>query len=143
MSVTAATILSYALPKLLDASIAKIGESLTESSIGKVRQLGEQLLQKIRNKLQKHEQASKVLTQAEQGSDEDVRKLEDYLQKMLDKEPELAQELQAIMHKIEQTIQIDAPNARNILQVSGGQALQVNDPQSPVIQAGDNNTFTF
>lgn len=143
ISVTAAAVLSYALPKLLDASIAKIGESLTEGSLSRIKQLGEQLLQKIRMRFQKHPEANKVLVAAEQGSKDDIQKLENYLQGILEREPAFVEELQPIVQEIEQTIKIEAPNARNIQQVSGGQGLQVNDPQAPVIQAGDNNTFNF
>ena len=143
VTVTAAAVLSYALPKLLDASIAKIGESLTEGSLNRIKQLGEQLLQKIRMRFQKHSEANKVLVAAEQGSKDDIQKLENYLQRILEREPAFVEELQPIVQEIEQTIKIEAPNARNIQQVSGGQGLQVNDPQAPVIQAGDNNTFNF
>lgn len=143
VTVTAAAVLSYALPKLLDASIAKIGESLTEGSLNRIKQLGEQLLQKIRMRFQKHPEANKVLVAAEQGSKDDIQKLENYLQGILEREPAFVEELQPIVQEIEQTIKIEAPNARNIQQVSGGQGLQVNDPQAPVIQAGDHNTFNF
>lgn len=124
-------------------AIAKVGETLIEGAIAKIRQAGTALHQRIRQRLQGHAEAEKVLTAAEVGSEPDLQRLTNYLQGILEREPDFAKELQPFVREIEQTIQVDAPNARNILQVFEGQGLQVNDPQSQVIQAGNNNTFNF
>jgi ABC-type transporter Mla subunit MlaD len=142
--ITATIVLSYALPKLLDASLAKLSESLTEGTLSRIKTLGTQLLQTIRSRFLNRPDAMKVLTAAEQGSERDLSNLEKYLQEVLEQEPAFVEELQPIVQEIEQTIQIEAPSAKNIQQISGGQGLQVNDPQAPVVQAsGNNNTFNF
>ncbi|MEX0271089.1 hypothetical protein AB3R30_18290 [Leptolyngbyaceae cyanobacterium UHCC 1019] len=52
--------------------------------------------------------------------------------------------VQPIAQEIHQVIvQFDDVNAKNVQQIFGGQGLQVNDPKSQVIQAGDDNKFYF
>jgi signal transduction histidine kinase len=59
-------------------------------------------------------------------------------------EPDMVQGVEPLAQELQQVlVQIEAGNARNVQQVSGGQGQQVNDPNAPVIQAGDNARFYF
>lgn len=138
LTLTAGAVLSYAIPKLLDASIAKVGESLTEGAIAKIRQAAVQLRQKIWDRLRGHHEAEQALTAAESGSQDDLQRITNYLQGIFDREPQFVQELHPLVQDIEQTINIAAPNARNLQQnFAGSQGLMAPDANGPIIQAKD------
>jgi hypothetical protein len=62
------------------------------------------------------------------------------LQREMDHDPKFARELHQMAQQI---INIDSMEGRNIQNIYSGQGLQVNDPKSQVIQAGDNAKFYF
>ena len=54
-------------------------------------------------------------------------------------EPAFADELQQIAQQIINIEKVEG----NVMNVFGGQGLQVNDPNAPVIQAGESANITF
>jgi hypothetical protein len=79
-----------------------------------------------------------LLERAANGSQEAQKKLLEFLREILVSDSLLKQEVGQLAEEIYQVVQFDDVNARNVQQVFGGQGLQVNDPKSPVIQAGEN-----
>lgn len=142
LSITAGTILAYALPKLLDASLEKVGELLTEEAINQAKQKGQALRQAILRRLNpdKQKQLEQAMAAAETSPDQ-RQKLEDWLDRMMREHPEFAAELRTLAQEIHQIINIDKVQGRNIQQVLGGQGLQVNDPNQPVFQIQGNPIF--
>lgn len=143
-SITVSMIVAYAAPKLLDAALGKVSESLTESAITKAKQTGEQLRQAILRRVKPEGQAvvTQMLESAE-SSLEQRQKLETWLGERMAKDAQFAEELRQLAQVIHQVIQIDEVQAKNLQQVFGGSGLQVNDPQAPVVQAGENANISF
>ncbi len=133
-SITAATIVGYAAPKLLDAALGRVGESLTEGAIAQVKRTGEQLRQVIIQRAKPDQQAAVAAALEQADLPERRQKLEQWLEKGMAQNTQFAQELRQLAQGIEQVIQIEDVQAKNIQQVFGGQGQQVNDPQAPVIQ---------
>ncbi|WOB44864.1 hypothetical protein HNI00_18175 [Thermoleptolyngbya oregonensis NK1-22] len=144
LSITAGTILAYALPKLLDASLEKVGEMLTEEAMNQARQKGQALRQAILRRLnpEKQRQLEQAMAAAETSPDE-RQKLEAWLERMMQQHPDFAAELRKLAQEIHQIINIDKVQGRNVQQVFGGQGLQVNDPNQPVFQIQGNPIFNL
>ncbi|WP_448601688.1 hypothetical protein [Thermoleptolyngbya sp.] len=145
LSITAGTILAYALPKLLDASLEKVGELLTEEAINQAKQKSQSLRQAILRRLnpEKQKQLEQAMAAAETSPDQ-RQKLEEWLDRMMREHPEFAAELRTLAQEIHQIINVDTGQARNVQQVfAGGQGLMAPDANAPVIQAGANAQFTF
>jgi len=128
------------LDKFYEGVGSKLGEKAVELLPEKVKQLGELVWTKC---LRGKPGTDETLQQAANGSIEDQRKLSAYLQQVLETDLTLRQEAQKLAEEIHQVVQFDDVNARNVLQIFGGQGLQVNDPKSPTIQAGENAKFYF
>jgi NADPH-dependent curcumin reductase CurA len=145
LSITAGAILAYALPKLLDASLEKVGEMLTEEAMNQARQKGQALRQAILRRLnpEKQRQLEQAMAAAETSPDE-RQKLEGWLERMMQQHPDFAEELRKLAQEIHQIINVDTGQARNVQQIfAGGQGLMAPDANAPVIQAGAGSQFTF
>lgn len=145
LSITAGTILAYALPKLLDASLEKVGELLTEEAINQAKQKGQALRQAILRRLnpEKQKQLEQAMAAAETSPNQ-RQQLEDWLGRMMQQHPEFAEELRKRAQEIHQIINVDTGQARNVQQIfAGGQGLMAPDANAPVIQAGERAQITF
>ncbi|MEB3268802.1 MAG: hypothetical protein VKJ09_09700 [Leptolyngbya sp.] len=131
---------------VLDKFYEGLGSKLSEKTVA----LAEAPIKKLGQKLWKRwfqgrPEATDLETQAAQGALSPAAQT--WVQQQVEAalaDPAVAQEMEPIARELQQVlVQIEAGNARNVQQVSGGQGLQVNDPQSQVIQAGDNARFYF
>lgn len=136
----AAPIVKAILEKFYEGVGSKLGDKAVEIAPQKVQKIGQLIWNKC---LKKNAEAEAVLRSAANGSDGEQRKLTKYLRKVLDENTALNQEVQKLSAEIRQIVQLDDVNARNLQQIFDGQGLQVNDPKSQVIQAGENAKFYF
>ena len=135
----AQAIAKIALDKFVETGAGKLGEKLSEAVAAKIKALGEV----VWNRLRGSETAVKVLEGAAEEKPEAVAALKQELDVLWqDEQSEFVKEVKQLATEIYQ-LHIGTQEGRNVMNVSGGQGLQVNDPQSPVIQAGSNNTFNF
>jgi hypothetical protein len=142
-SITAATIVGYAAPKLLDAALAKVGEGLTETALTRVRQTGEQLRQAIVGRAKPEQQ--QAVSQALEAADrpEQRQKLEKWLEAGMNQNAQFAQELRQLAQAIQQVIQVGDVQAKNVQQVFGGQGIMAPDAQAPIMQADKIDKIEF
>jgi hypothetical protein len=126
------------LDKFYEGVSSKLGEKVVEKALAPIEALGKLLWNRC---VQGKPKIEALLAQAEQKDDLAIEKLKEHLAIALE-DQKLKAEVEPIVQQIHQTIvQFDDIIARNVQQVSGGQGLQVNDPKSQVIQAGDNSPF--
>ena len=145
LSLTAATaIAKIVLEKFYEGAGEKLGETVVEKASDTVQMLGNLIWEKcFKGKpddvAQLPEQAAKPEAQAEQ------KKLATYLGQVLGQDNDLSQEAKKLADEIHQVIvTMEDVTGRNVQQNFGGQNLQVNDPNQPVIQVqGGNHTFNF
>ncbi|MBF2046833.1 MAG: hypothetical protein IGS54_05600 [Elainella sp. C42_A2020_010] len=138
--VLATPIVKAILDKFYEGVGTKLGEKAVELLPEKVKQLGQLVWVKC---LRGKPGTEEMLQQAANGSDQQQQRLAQYLHQVLETDVTLRQEAQKLAEEIHQVVQFEDVNARNVQQVFGGQGLQVNDPKSQVIQAGDNAKFYF
>ncbi len=128
------------LDKLYEGMGSKLGEKAVELAATPIQKLG----QVVWNRCFKGKPGTeKTLEAAAKGSAPELKQIRDYLLKEMEN-PEFVNTVQPIAQEIHQVlVRFDDVNAKNVQQVFGGQGLQVNDPKSQVIQAGDNARFYF
>jgi hypothetical protein len=128
------------LDKFYEGVSSNLGEKVVEKALAPIEKLGQLLWDRC---FKGKPGTDDLAVQAEKGDAVAIGKLKDYLDKALT-DQNLKAEVEPIVQEIHQTIvQFDDIIGRNVQQVSGGQGLQVNDPNAPVIQAGDNANFNF
>ena len=142
VSITVAMIVAYAAPKLLDAALSKVGESLTEGALAKAKQTGEKLRQAILGRFQPEQQAA--IVQSLQAADESLEQrqhLESWLTARMAEDPQFAEELRRLALEIDQVIRPEAVPARNVQQNIGAPGIQLNDSSGAVSQTINYNNY--
>ncbi len=128
------------MDKFYEGVSSKLGEKVVEKALAPIEALGKLLWNRCVLGKPKIEA---LVAQAEKKDEVAIKLLKEHLAIALE-DQKLKAEVEPIVQEIHQTIvQFDDIIARNVQQVSGGQGLQVNDPKSQVIQAGDNAKFYF
>ncbi|MEM9007322.1 MAG: hypothetical protein AAGE59_27830 [Cyanobacteria bacterium P01_F01_bin.86] len=123
----------------LEATATELGETVVAKANAKIMQLGELIWQRCF----KGKDVDKRLEAAAQGSEPDTQVLQEYVHNALEADSSFAEQAKQIAGEIHQVIMnIDEVKAKNMQQNLGGQNLQVNDPQAPVIQA-ENSPITI
>ncbi|MEM8613783.1 MAG: hypothetical protein AAGF93_17290 [Cyanobacteria bacterium P01_H01_bin.105] len=137
--VLAAPIAKVILDKLYEGAGSKLGEKLVEEASAQIQKLG----QAVWNWCFRGKPGTdKVLEGAAKGSDPELKQIRDYLLKEMEN-PEFVSMVQPMAQEIHQIVQVHNANAKNVQQNFSGQSLQVNDPKSQVIQAGNDAKFYF
>lgn len=135
-TLTAAGIATLAFSK----AIEKTAETLTASVLNKLNNLREKIVQRFKGN-QKLEQ---TLAKAQkEGSKADVDLISAYLQVAMDTDPKFAQDIQQLAQEINQEINIDKIEGRNVQNVYGGEAFQSNDANAPTFQGGSGHTVNI
>ncbi|WP_293330076.1 hypothetical protein [Microcoleus sp. CAWBG58] len=138
--VLAVPIAKVILDKFYEGVGSKLGEVAAEKLPAKVKQLGQLVWEKC---LRGKPGTDKLLEAAANGLEKEQATLKEYLCKVLESDSLFNREVGQLANEIHQAIQFDDINAQNVQQIFGGQGLQVNDPKSQVIQAGENAKFYF
>ncbi len=137
----AAPIVKAILDKFYEGVGSKLGEKAVEMLPEKVKQLGQLIWEKC---LRGQPGTEQLLQSAADGSVDEQRKLAEYLHKFLDANADLRQEAQKLAEEIQIEVTHNDIHAKNVLYATGqSQALQVNDPNQPVIQIQGNPTIHF
>lgn len=144
ISLAAATaIAKIVLEKFYEGAGSKLGETVVEKASDTVQQLGNLVWEKCfkgkpNDVAQLPQQAAQPEAQAEQ------QKLAAYLGQVLKQDTDWTSQARQLADEIHQVIvTLENVTGRNVQQNFGGQNLQVNDPNQPVIQVQGNPTFNF
>jgi hypothetical protein len=127
--------------KFIEATIGKVAEKMTEAGIKKIGELRAAIVAK----LQGNPAAVEALAKAEAfGSEDDLKDVANYLDMAARKDTAFAQQVQSMVQEIKTLVQFDDVNAKNVMQVFGGQGLQVNEKQEqPIFQIQGNPTINL
>jgi len=136
-TLTVGAIASLILGKVADKSLDK----LTEAGLEKLNQLRQRLQAKFQDN-------AEVLAALEPDSadEEDAEETVNYhLKRAMKGDPEFDRAVRSLAAAVYQEIQVDNTQGRNVQQVFGGKATQINDAQGPIlsdISGGTlNNTY--
>ncbi|EKU97686.1 hypothetical protein Lepto7375DRAFT_6918 [Leptolyngbya sp. PCC 7375] len=142
LSLTAATTLAkIVLDKFFDGAGQKLEETATKLGGTVVEKANEKILQLgnlVWQRCFKGKGIDQRLEAAAEGSETDIKVLKDYIDQEIASDEAFANSVKQMAGEIRQVIfENQDISARNVQQVIGGQGLQVNDAQAPVIQAKD------
>ncbi|MFK0730017.1 MAG: hypothetical protein ACIWVG_02315 [Gloeotrichia echinulata HAB0833] len=135
LTLTAASIATLVFTKAFETTI----EKATESVLQKLARLREKIIQKF----QGTPNAEAAITKAESGSKADVNLVAAYLQVAMDSDAKFAEEVQTLAKEIHQEINIGKVEGKNVQNVYGGKASQINDSKAPIIQDVQNSPITI
>ncbi|MGB3533776.1 MAG: hypothetical protein WBA13_09685 [Microcoleaceae cyanobacterium] len=134
--ITATAIITLLSTKFIE----KATDKLSEGGVQKLNDLRQLIWQKVRGQAK----VENALKQVEQGSESelDVQPVAAFLETVMTRSPEFAQQVQTLAQEINQEINIDMPNAKGVQNVFGGEAYQSIKNQGPTFH-GSNHTITF
>jgi len=132
VSLTAAAILTLAITKAIEKTV----ETITESTLEKLKLLRQKIWDKFKNK----PNVQNALTKAEEGSKADLDLAAAYLQVEMDSDDQFGAEIQSLAKEIHQEINIDKVEGKNIQNISGGEGYQSNDSSN---QSNNSKAPTF
>ena len=144
----ATPIAKVVMDKFFEGAASKVGEQAIELLPSKVKEalqrLGQLIWQRgLSQKLSQKPNPEALLTEAAAGSATHQQELKAAIDEVL-ADPNLAQEAQQLATEIYQTITIAHQEGQNVMNVFGGQGLQVNEKQDqPIIQIQGNPTLNF
>ncbi len=134
------TLATMALNKIIEGGAGELGKGLAVGTLAKVNKLGQMIWDRIKGKPEVEANVPKLA----QGDPEATAEIQGQIDKILQEgNSEFTQTVRQLAAEIHQEIQSEV-QAKNSQQIFGGQGLQVNDPQAPVIQAKDSPiTFNY
>jgi predicted transcriptional regulator len=135
-TLTAAMIATLAFSK----AIEKTAETLTASVLNKLNNLREKIWQRFKGNHKLEETLAKA---KKEGAKADVDLISAHLEYEMDTDPKFAQDIQQLAQEINQEINIDKIEGRNVQNVYGGEAFQSNDANAPTIQGGSGHTVNI
>jgi len=139
----ATPIAKLVLEKFFEGAASKLGEQTIDRLPQQVKDTVQRLGQLIWHRgLSQKPNSEALLTEAAAGSMAHQAQLQGAIEEML-QDPDLAQTAKQLATEIYQTINI-TQEGKNVMNVLGGQGLQVNEKQDqPIIQIQGNPTLNF
>lgn len=128
------------LDKLYEGMGSKLGERAVEAASTSIQKLG----QVVWNRCFKGKPGTdKQLEAAANGSEPELRQIREYLLKEMEN-PAFVEAVKPIAQEIHQVIvQMEKVNAKNMMQVLGGEGFQNNDSQAPIFQGVHNSPISI
>jgi len=125
VTLTVGAIVSLILNKALETST----EKLTEAGLEKLNQLRQVVVAKFQGK----DEVLAALDSAPGDLEDAEETLNYHLKRTMKAEPDFDREVRSLAAAVYQEIQVDNTQGRNVQQVFGGKATQINDAQGPIL----------
>jgi hypothetical protein len=129
------------LEKFYEGVSSKLGEKVVEKALAPIEALGKLLWDRC---VLGKPKVEALVAQAQKQDDVAIEKLKEHLAIALE-DQKLKTEVETIVQQIDTivSVQMDDVNARNAMQVNGGEAFQNNDSQAPIIQGVHNSPINI
>ncbi len=142
ITLTVGTIAALAFTKFLESSTGEAGKQLTASVLKKIDILRNKICTKLRG-IHEVDALHTSLNKGRKVTDEQINNvLVPHLESAM-KDEFFAKEVQQLAHEINQEISISEILGKNVMNVYGGSAVQINDPTAPVIQGVSGGTINI
>ena len=142
ITLTVGTIAALAFTKFLESSAGETGKQLTQKVLDKINELRKKILDKLHG-IPKVEALKASVERDGKLSDEQINNdLVPHLESAMTGDQEFAKEIQKLASEIDREIDI-SEILGNVMNVYGGSAVQINDPNAPVLSNISGGTFTF
>ncbi len=141
ITLTVGTIAALAFTKFLESSAGEAGKQLMPGVLKKM----DELRQKIWIKLRGIHDVDALIASVERGSKVSAQQINNvlvpHLEAAMKNDENFAKEIQALARGINQEINIGEILGENVMNVYGGEAVQINDPKAPVLQGISGGTI--
>ena len=143
ITLTVGTIAALAFTKFLESSAGETGKQLTQKVLEKINELRKKILDKLHG-IPKVEALKASVERDGKLSDEQINNdLVPHLESAMTGDEEFAKEIQKLASEIDRDIDISEILGKNVMNVYGGSAVQINDPNAPVLSGISGGIFTF
>ncbi|MEO0373079.1 MAG: hypothetical protein AAF329_00350 [Cyanobacteria bacterium P01_A01_bin.17] len=142
ITLTVGAIAGLAFTKFLDTSASEAAKTLTPVVIDKMDALRKKIWAKLRG-IPAVDELKATVEQGGKITEQQIQLLTPHLEAAMQTDPAFAEEVQQIARQISQEINIGEILGRNVQNVYGGTAVQINDPNAPVIQGVSGGTVNI
>ncbi|MGP1384416.1 MAG: hypothetical protein ACTS2F_12705 [Thainema sp.] len=143
VTLTVGAIAALALAKFLESSAEHAAEKLTPAVLEKMNALRKKIWQKLSGHSDV-EELKKTVESGQKVSDAQINNiLVPKLEAAMQQDQVFAKEIQQLAHEINQEINIGEILGENVMNVYGGSAVQINNPNAPVIQGVSGGTINI
>ena len=143
LSLTVGSIAALAFSTFIKGSVTEAAKKLTASTLEKIENLRLRIWSKLRG-VPEVALLKSTVEQSQQITEEQIRQITPYLEQAMSRDSEFSQSIQKLAYEIDQEININDVIGQNVQNVYGGSAVQITDPNAPVITGDINNSpMTF
>lgn len=142
VTLTVGTIAALAFTEFLKGGAGEAGRKLSETVLTKIGSLR----QKIWARLSGIPEVKELKATVEKGdkvTDQQIKLLTPHLEAAMREDEAFAQEIRQLASEINQEINIGEILGENVQNVYGGSAVQINNPNAPVIQGVSGGTINI
>lgn len=142
VTLTVGAIAALAFTKFLETSAGEAAKKLTPAVINKI----DNLRQKIWHRLRGIPEVNELNATIESGgkvTEQQIKLLTPHLEAVMKADTSFAEEVRQLASEINQEINIGEILGENVMNVYGGSAVQINNPNAPVIQGVSGGTINI
>lgn len=141
-TLTVGTIAALAFSKFLESSASEAGKKLMPAVLDKIDTLRRKIWEKLRG-IPEVEELNTTVEQGGKVTEQQIKLLTPRLEAAMKEDEAFAQEVRQLASEINQEINIGEILGENVQNVYGGSAVQINNPNAPVIQGVSGGTINI
>ena len=142
VTLTVGAIAALAFTKFLETSAGEAAKKLSPAALNKMEALRQKIWIKLRG-IPEVEELNATVEQDGQVTDQQIKLLTPHLESAMKDDEAFAQAVRQLASEINQEITIGQILGENVQNVYGGSAVQINDPNAPVIQGVSGGTINI
>jgi hypothetical protein len=142
ITLTVGTIAALAFTKFLESSAGEAAKQLTPAVINKIDTLRQKIWHKLRG-IPEVDELNATVEGGGQVTEQQIKLLTPHLEAVMKADTSFAEEVRQLASEINQEINIGEILGENVMNVYGGSAVQINNPNAPVIQGVTGGTINI
>lgn len=139
---TVGTIAALAFTKFIESSTGEVAKKLTPTALDKIDGLRKKIWSKLRG-IPEVEELHSIVEKGGNVTEQQIQLLTPYLESAMREDAVFAQEVRQLASEINQKINIGEILGENVQNIYGGSAVQINNPNAPVIQGVSGGTVNI
>lgn len=142
VTLTVGAIAALAFTKFLETSAGEAAKQLTPAVLNKMAALRQKIWIKLRG-IPEVDELNATVEKDGKVTEQQIKLLTPHLESAIKGDEAFAQEIRQLASEINQDINIGEILGENVMNVYGGSAVQINNPNAPVIQGVSGGTINI
>ena len=142
VTLTVGAIAALAFTKFLETSAGEAAKQLTPAVLNKMAALRQKIWTKLRG-IPEVDELNATVEKDGKVTEQQIKLLTPHLESAIKGDEAFAQEIRQLASEINQDINIGEILGENVMNVYGGSAVQINNPNAPVIQGVSGGTINI